>query len=119
MIAEGKALDPRVAEMSIEAHVREYFSDTPILSKIAYCESHFRHFKSNGEVLTGEITPEDIGVMQINEYFHGDTAERLGINIYTLEGNLEYARWLYEREGEAPWVSSKKCWSNMDHIAKI
>jgi len=119
IIAEGKALDPRAAEMPIETHVREYFADTPILSKIAYCESRFRHFKENGEVLRGEITPEDIGVMQINEYYHGDTAKRLGINIYTLEGNLAYAKWLYEKEGVAPWIYSKKCWSQLEHIAKI
>ena len=96
----------------IERRVRIYFSDIPVMKEIAWCESRFRHYGSNGEVLRGEVEPTDIGVMQINEYFHGDTADRLGIDIHDFGGNLLYARYLYEKEGTRPWKSSQKCWGD-------
>ena len=34
----------------------------------------------------------DVGVMQINEDYHLDTAQSLGMNIYSIDGNLAYAR---------------------------
>lgn len=83
---------------------------------VAECESTFRHFGENGNIIRGVVNKSDIGVMQINEYYHGDTADRLDIDLYTLEGNLEYARSLYEREGVTPWNSSSPCWGN-DHLA--
>ena len=55
--------------------------------------------------------------MQINTYYHADTAERLGIDIHSLEGNMAYAKNLYEREGLQPWSASSKCWSKSAHVA--
>ncbi len=48
--------------------------------------------------------------MQINEHFHLDKALELGYDIYTIEGNLAYGKYLYYKEGTAPWVSSASCW---------
>ncbi len=110
VIVDDKALNPAWNNLSTEEKVRKYFIDTPILAEIAWCESKFKHYKKNGEVIRGEITPKDIGVMQINEYYHGKTVDILGYNIYTLEGNMAYAKWLYDREGTVPWNSSKHCW---------
>ena len=103
--------------ITLEAYVREYFKDTPIMAEIAKCESRFRHLGKNGKVLRGEITADDLGVMQINEYFHEDTASALGIDLHTLDGNLAYAKWLYNKKGVAPWYSSAKCWDRSDTIA--
>lgn len=97
-------------KMSTEEYVRNNFSDIPILAEISRCESQFRQFDKNGEVLRGVVNNKDVGVMQINEYYHLDTAEKANINIYTLEGNLEYGRKLYEKFGTDPWNSSKPCW---------
>jgi len=117
MIVEGKALQPNTDNLSIETQVQDYFADTPLLGRIAWCESKLKHFNEDGSVLRGEITPKDVGIMQINEYYHKDTAERLGINIYTLEGNMAYAKWLYGREGSTPWAPSSKCWGKYKEIA--
>lgn len=95
-----------------------YFSDIPVLVEVARCESHFRHFGKDGSVLRGNVDPRDLGVMQINEYFHATTAEKLGLDIESLPGNLAYARYLYEREGTTPWLSSVKCWGKENHVAK-
>ena len=51
-----------------------------------------------------------MGVMQINERYHLLTAEKLGYNIHTLEGNVGYAKYLYEKFGSDPWSASSKCW---------
>jgi len=101
---------------TVEEFVREYFGDIPILAEVAKCESTFRHFGESGNLLRGIVNRSDVGVMQVNEYYHGTTAEKLDIDLYTLEGNVAYARFLYEREGTAPWEASRVCWDDQ-HLA--
>ena len=48
--------------------------------------------------------------MQINEHYHSATAAKLGLDIYTIQGNVAYAQYLYQKEGTQPWSSSKPCW---------
>ena len=43
----------------------------------------------------------------------GDTAKKLGLDIYTTTGNIAYAKHLYEEQGTQPWNSSSKCWSGV------
>jgi hypothetical protein len=97
----------------VEQYVRAYFSDIPIMAEIAECESKFRHFDKIGNVLRGEENQRDVGVMQINEDFHLETALDRKIDLYTLDGNLSYARELYEKMGTDPWKHSKRCWGGM------
>lgn len=100
-----------VVQRSTEDIVREYFADIPVMIDIAYCESKFTHYLPSGSTLRGRMVHTDLGVMQINEYFHGAAAARLGLNLHTLEDNLAYARYLYLREGTRPWYPSQACWS--------
>lgn len=102
---------------TVEEYVREYFEETPILAEVARCESRFRHFGKNGDIIRGEINSLDVGVMQINEYYHKETALKLGYNIYSLDGNLAYGMYLYEQSGTQPWISSSKCWGLENHVA--
>ena len=97
--------------------VENYFSDIPIMIDIAYCESRYRQYDQNGNVLRGEVNPADLGVMQINEKYHGETASKIGTNLYTLQGNLAYARYLYESQGVKPWVHSSSCWDTSNQFA--
>jgi len=87
------------------------------MTEIAECESRFRHFDKYGDILRGEENGQDVGVMQINERYHLDTAIELGHNLYTLDGNLAYAKYLYEKEGTTPWRSSVKCWDDAYSLA--
>ena len=98
--------------ISFEQYVREYYAEDPILAEIAKCESTFRHFMSNGQVLRGIVNSGDVGVMQINERYHKDAAIKLGLNLETIDGNLAYAKWLYDKEGTYPWISSSPCWND-------
>lgn len=95
--------------ITLETYVRDYFADNPVLAEIAKCESRFRHYDAYG-ILRGDYDRNDIGVMQINERYHAERAKKLGFDIKTLEGNLGYAKWLYEKEGLQPWASSGRCW---------
>lgn len=101
--------------MSTEEYIREYFSDIPIMIQIARCESTFRQLDKNGEVHRGRINNADVGVMQINEYYHLDASKAKDYDIYTIEGNTAYARKLYEKQGTQPWVSSKPCWGKYEN----
>lgn len=105
-------------DKDVEAHVREYFSDIPIMIEVARCESHFTQFTKSGKVLRGRAVPEDVGVMQVNETYHLERSKKLGYDIYTLDGNLEYARHLYDELGARPWLASAPCWSKSQELAK-
>ncbi|NQV88281.1 MAG: hypothetical protein HQ402_01850 [Parcubacteria group bacterium] len=105
--SKGKVAD----SFNTEAYVRGQFSDIPILVQIARCESTFRHFDKNNEVLRGVENNADVGLMQINEKYHLKQSQKLGLDIYTIDGNMAYARQLYKKEGAKPWMSSSACWS--------
>lgn len=98
---------------TLSQYVRQYFADEPILADIAWCESRMRQVAEDGDIFRGIVNPDDIGVMQINTRFHGKKAEALGIDLYTLSGNLEYAKYLFEKEGTKPWSSSQACWGKL------
>lgn len=83
---------------------------TPIFYQIARCESGLRQFDENGEVVRGKMNKLDVGIFQINEKYHADMAKKMGIDIYTEEGNMEYAHYLWLKNGTADWSASKDCW---------
>lgn len=116
-IAEGNMENPFGRGITVEQYVTEYFSDIPIMSSVAYCESRFRQVDEDGNLFRGEVNSADVGVMQVNEYYHLAQSIKLGYDIHTLEGNLAYARWLYNKEGTTPWLPSSPCWGIENHIA--
>jgi hypothetical protein len=96
--------------VTLEDYVRAYFVETPILAEIARCESTFRQVDKDGKVLRGVVNKSDLGIMQVNTYYHGAKAQDLGFDLETVDGNLAYAKYLYDKEGVTPWSSSAKCW---------
>lgn len=96
---------------NIERFVNDYFADIPILADIAKCESRYRHLDRKGAVLKGKENESDRGVMQINLWYHAKAAEKLGLDVQDLDDNVAYARYLYEKEGAKPWLSSSACWA--------
>lgn len=96
---------------AVEAYIKAEYADTPILVAIAQCESNFSQFNPDGTVVRGKVDSHDVGVMQINETYWLDKSKSLGDDIYSIEGNVAYAKYLYDKEGTDPWNSSEKCWS--------
>jgi hypothetical protein len=84
------------------------FEDIPLLMKICKAESENRQFNSKGDVLRGIKNPSDIGYCQISESINNDDARRLGYDIYTEQGNKDYAVHLFLEKGYAPWMASHK-----------
>lgn len=82
-----------------------------MMVNVARCESTFREFGKDGEVLRGKVNPLDRGIFQINETYHLRDSAKMGIDIYTIEGNIAYARYLYDTQGTKPWNWSRGCWS--------
>ncbi len=101
-------------EKITEAFLRKEFAYAPILVEVARCESELRQFGKDGKVVKGRVDNADIGLMQINERYHGETAKKMGIDIYTVEGNVAFANYLYGKYGIQPWNASKPCWANKD-----
>jgi len=88
---------------AVENQVREFFADTPMMVEIARCESNFRQFTDAGNVLRG--AGGTIGIFQFKESIHSTAAFALGHDLETIDGNLAYARHLYNQSGTQPWIS--------------
>ena len=96
---------------NVEKFVNDYFADIPVMAEIARCESTYRHYTSNGQVLRGVENNSDRGVMQINLWYHEETAKELGLDLHKIDDNVAYARYLYEKQGAKPWMASSPCWA--------
>lgn len=88
---------------------------------IIQCESNFRHYNEDGDVLRNRSGSNAIGVAQIMSSVHPDpkiikrynkrfdmdiTIDTFDVN--TFEGNLGYALVLYKVNGVRDWECSKK-----------
>lgn len=109
---------PIVEEIEIDAVVlikkhaeKQGVKNIDLLVKIATCESTLSHFDQDGKVLRGVVNSKDVGLFQINEYYHLEKSIELGFDIHTPDGNVQYAVWLFKNEGSTPWNWSKNCWS--------
>ncbi len=102
---------PQAKVLTVEEEVKLYFKNDPTMWRIAYCESKYRQFNKDGSLLRGVQNPKDVGVFQINEYWHLAQSKRLGLDIHTLKGNLAYAAYLRAQNGYRDWGWSKSCWS--------
>lgn len=98
-----------VAEKTVKELVEDEFGRGHIMVEVARCESQYRQFHE-GAVLRGKVNPQDVGIFQINEGYHLSIATKLNLDIETSEGNIAYARHLYDQKGTAPWIWSKPCW---------
>src|SRR6185503_3655930 len=84
----------------VEARVRQYFADIPVMANIAKCESGFRQYDGNGLPLF-DPSYSMIGAFQVAAA-HMPEALSMGMDITTLEGNMAYARYLYQNGGTDP-----------------
>ena len=86
----------------VQDAVRFYFADIPIMIDIARCETGFRQYNPDGSALH-DASGTYVGVFQISEKIHTPRAISMGYDIATIDGNLMYARYLYNSSGTNPW----------------
>ena len=60
--------------------------------------------------------PGDVGTAQFNALTWGAEAQALGYDLYTYDGNLAMAKWLFGHHGPAPWKYAK---SNLGSICRL
>lgn len=96
-----------------EVKIPIMFNDIPLLQKICKAESGNRQFNKDGSILRGVVNKSDLGFCQINETINNDLARKLGYDIYTEQGNKDFAVYLYLTRGSQPWDASKPNWSKM------
>lgn len=104
-------LDKNTNEYAKERMLEEFGTST-VMARIAFCESTDRQFYDDGEVLKGEKDSDDRGLFQINQVYHLKESESLIMDTATVDGNIEYAKFLYQTQGTAPWKASSKCWKD-------
>ena len=86
-------------------------TDSPVLNRIAKCESGGAHYK-NGQVIFNANTNKtvDIGYYQINSIWNKKASE-LGLDLTKEADNKAFGVWLYKNYGTEPWVYTKDCWN--------
>jgi hypothetical protein len=94
----------------IKSMVEDEFGEDHPMVAVARCESSFRQYE-DGSVLRNPKS-DAIGIFQILEGLHEEPADKLGIDIFTADGNIDYARKLYDSFGLAPWSPSSLCWDD-------
>lgn len=77
--------------------------------KIIWAESNYN---SNAKHINKNHT-YDSGLLQINSS-HISEAKKMGIDIFTDEGNVRFAIYLIKTCGLSPWDSSKHVWDSID-----
>ena len=96
----GKMVEKKQIQ-EIEA-VARYFPDVfDEAIAVFKCESGISQFRKDGSVVTSPTN--DYGLAQINKV-HLRKAESLGQDVFTMTGNLGFARYLYDLYGWEPWV---------------
>lgn len=107
LVILGLSLIPQQASAQsnaiVEDAVRFAFADIPVMIDIARCESRFRQFGPDGNALRGGTAGKYIGIFQIGEALHAARAASMGFDIYSIDGNMGYARYMYNNSGTNPW----------------
>lgn len=97
--------------VGIEDKVKAAFPDAPVMVNVAQCESLFRQFTDTGSVFYGGLNKNMVGIFQLYSSVHRTIALSLGFDITTVDGNIGYARHLYDTQGTDPWLDSFSCWN--------
>lgn len=113
-------LDPNIG---IKPYVTEFFTDNGAeeMLPIIACESNFKHFGKDREVLRNRQGSSAVGIAQIMSSLHPDPKIVAQYNkkhntdlvpedfdVTTLEGNMRYALVLYKVRGVRDWECAGK-----------
>jgi hypothetical protein len=107
----GSQYMPREVYVS-QPVIVEVESKSPVLDRIAKCESGGQQFTNGQITLNGNTNGSvDIGKYQINNAVWGKKATAMGLNLAIEKDNEAFALYLYKNFGTEPWKYSKGCWN--------
>lgn len=96
----------------IIAYIKKVFGkNASLMLRVAECESNTRQFDFYGNVLRGKVNSKDVGIFQVNEKYHLADSVKLGMDIYTIKGNVDYGYYLFSRNWTRDWKWSSGCWN--------
>lgn len=107
----GAVLAFFLTTVPVYADIPSYLVSSSTITRIAFCESSGRQFNQDGSVVThiNKDGSKDRGEFQINERWL-PMAQKMGMDINTIEGNTAFALWLIDQQGYQPWKFSQSCW---------
>jgi len=80
---------------------------------VAECESGVQQYNSDGTILKDNVYGTHYGLFQISKGWI-PTAKAHGWDIFTPEGNVAMALYLYKQHGLRDWKASQECWGKYD-----
>lgn len=86
---------PVDALMKYELIKRYFGDDTYRAVRVAHCESRLIQWKRN----TNKDGSVDVGMFQINQYWHGHRGD-----LTDIEENVRVAKEIYDEQGWNPWI---------------
>lgn len=107
----GSSFAPTVTYADHEV-IKEVDSASPVMDRIAQCESSTMHMGKKGQITVKVNTngTYDIGLYQINSIWNAQ-ATKMGLDLTKESDNKAFAMYLYKNQGTGPWSSSSKCWN--------
>ena len=113
--ATPSEIKPESTQEMITRIAKSYGQDPELVLAIIKCEGEqYRTLGNNTNYdKQDRAWSTDIGLFQINDYYHAKTAEKMGIDIHTDRGNIVYAMWLMQKNGTRDWSASKQCWQKL------
>ncbi len=107
----GSSFAPTVTYADHEV-IKEVESSSPVMNRIAQCESGSSHLGKSGQITVKVNTngTYDLGKFQINSIWNAQ-ATKLGYDLTKESDNEAFAMWLYKNQGTGAWASSSKCWN--------
>ena len=101
---QQKTLESEINRLSIKYNV-----SSSTVNEIIKCESSMygsaTHINKDGST--------DFGFLQVNDYWHKKTMEKMGLEITNQWDSLEFGFILMKSQGLKPWSASRKCWQSM------
>ena len=104
---------PKTFESEINRLAIKYNKPVNVAKEVIRCEGLLYKTSGNNKNYDkdGNVWSTDIGWWQLNDYYHKESAKRLGLDINNEWDNLEYGFILWTKEGLKPWKASEPCWS--------
>ncbi len=104
----NRTLDSEIDRLSIK-----YNLSSSTVRAVAKCESSMYGSAINTNYQPdGTIHSTDKGYLQINNLYHEDNMNKLGLDWNNEWDSLEYGFMLMSEQGLQPWSASKKCWQS-------
>lgn len=110
---QGAKLTQRDVDNLIDKWAPGLGLSATLVKKISQCEDQGNPYAVHPNVRKGQTTAwsNDIGPLQVNDYFHEGKMVKAGLKITNPVDSLKFGMEMMAKQGTTPWNWSKGCWS--------